>query len=167
VSGAAALIFAKYPSLGAAGVKDAILNGAEHKSSFAGKTVTGGRLNARMALDAASKLAPKLTLSGPTRQRAVGKGSIVVYARCTQTCALVASGGLSISGSARGIGLKKVARSAAGGKRKKLVLKLPRRAQATAKRALARHRRVFAKVSVIATDRDGYSIRGRRKVRLN
>jgi subtilisin family serine protease len=166
VSGTAALIFGKYPTLGAAGVKDALVRGVDRKPSLSGKTSSGGRLNARRALDLAGKLVPTLDLSGQTRQRGAGKGSVVVYARCSQTCALVATGRLSVSGSASVLGLKKIARSAAAGRRKKLVLTFPRRARATARRALASRKRVTARVNVIATDRRGNSIRAKRAIKL-
>jgi hypothetical protein len=166
VSGTAALIFGKYPSLSAAGVRDALLRGVDRKSSLAGKTVSGGRLNARRALEAARKLVPTLDLSGPKRQRAAGTGSVAVYARCSQTCALVATGRLSFGGAARALGLKKVARSAGAGKRKKLILTLPRKVRATAKRALARGKHVIATVKVTATARRGNSMRARRAITL-
>jgi subtilisin family serine protease len=51
VSGAAALAFAHKPGASVAAVRQAILAGAEPDSSLSGKTVSGGRLNARAALD--------------------------------------------------------------------------------------------------------------------
>ncbi|HSJ21737.1 MAG TPA: Calx-beta domain-containing protein, partial [Nocardioidaceae bacterium] len=51
VAGAAALLFAAAPEAGPATVRDALLSGAEAKPSLAGKTVTGGRLNAKASLD--------------------------------------------------------------------------------------------------------------------
>jgi subtilisin family serine protease len=166
VTGAAALILGKYPSLGVSGVRSALLRGVDRKPAFAGKTVSGGRLNLRKALDQASKLVPKLTLTGAATQRGASKGSVVVYARCSQTCALVATGRLSVSRSSSALGLKKIARSAAGGTRKRLALKLSRRALATAKSALARGRGVTAAVTVTATTVSGNSIKARRTIKF-
>ena len=50
VAGVASLIWSKYPDLNAAEVKERILNGVDMKTSFFGKCVTGGRLNAYKAL---------------------------------------------------------------------------------------------------------------------
>ena len=166
VSGAAALMLGKYPTLGVSGVRSALLRGVDRKPAFAGKTVSGGRLNLRKALDHAGKLVPRLTLTGAASQRGVSKGLVVVYARCNQTCALIATGRLSVSRSSSALGLKKVARSAAGGTRKRLALKLSSRALATAKRALGRGRGVTASVTVSATTLQGNSIKARRTIRL-
>jgi thermitase len=166
VSGAAALILGKYPSLGVSGARSALLRGVDRKPAFAGKTVSGGRLNLRKALDQARKLVPRLTLTGAARQRGVSKGVVVIYARCSQTCALVATGRLSVSRSSSALGLKKVARSAAGGTRARLALKLSRRALATAKRALGRGWGVTASVTVSATTLQGNSIKARRSIKL-
>jgi subtilisin family serine protease len=51
VSGVAALAFAHKPGASVAAVRQAILAGADPDPSLAGKTVSGGRLNARGALD--------------------------------------------------------------------------------------------------------------------
>jgi|GEM_PF-1408176 len=51
VAGVAALAFAYAPDASAAQVRDAILDGAEYSSALAGKTVTGGILNAYNTLE--------------------------------------------------------------------------------------------------------------------
>ena len=56
VSGAAALIMAAHPRLSVAQVKAALLFGADQRAPFAGRTVTGGRLNVRHALELAARL---------------------------------------------------------------------------------------------------------------
>jgi subtilisin family serine protease len=59
VSGTAALIWAYQPSATAAHVKNVILGSVDPKPAFAGKTVSGGRLNAARALqDVADVTAP-------------------------------------------------------------------------------------------------------------
>ena len=54
VAGTAALIIAAHPRLSVAQVKAALLYGTERRTAFVGRTVTGGRLNARRALDLAA-----------------------------------------------------------------------------------------------------------------
>jgi hypothetical protein len=71
-----------------------------------------------------------------------------------------------VSGSSRQLRLKKVSRSLAAGRRKRLAIPLTRKALGPARRALARRRRVSAVVTVTATDREGNSIRRRRLVKL-
>lgn len=51
VAGVAALLYSAAPDATPAQVKSAILRGVDRKPSLAGKTATGGRLNARRALD--------------------------------------------------------------------------------------------------------------------
>ena len=55
VAGAAALILATHPQLSVAQVKAALLGGSERRPAFAGRTVTGGRLNVGRLLDAAAR----------------------------------------------------------------------------------------------------------------
>ncbi len=52
VAGAAALIWNLHPGLSAVQVKARILNGVDQVAAFAGKTITGGRLNLEKALNA-------------------------------------------------------------------------------------------------------------------
>jgi subtilisin family serine protease len=166
VSGVAALLLAKYPTLGTAGVREALLRGVDAKPAFAGKLATGGRLNARRALNAAARLVPEVTLTGPARQAISPDGTLVVYARCERRCAVVATGTLTAHGYASGAPLKKVARSLPARHRKRITVRLSRRALSAARRALARHRHVTATVSVTASDSHGNSIRRARNITL-
>ena len=50
VSGAAALVWSRFPSANVAGVRAALLQSVDPKPALSGKTVTGGRLNAYRAL---------------------------------------------------------------------------------------------------------------------
>lgn len=54
VTGGAALVLSKAPSLTVAGLRDAVLGGVDQKPSLTGKTVTGGRLNLYRALHRAA-----------------------------------------------------------------------------------------------------------------
>jgi subtilisin family serine protease len=166
VSGAAALIWSKYRGLGVAGVRQALLRGVDPVPAMAGRLATGGRLNARAALQEARKLAPKVVLTGAARQRSARKGGVAVYARCRPSCVVVATGNVSVSGPSRVLRLGRVARSLAAGKRKRLVLKLGRRAGAGVRRALARHKRVIATVTARATDRRGAYATAKRTIKL-
>jgi thermitase len=67
VAGVAALILARNPWSSVAQVKSAILSSVDVRPAFAGKTVTGGRLNARAALLASDDTAgpAAFSLNGP------------------------------------------------------------------------------------------------------
>jgi thermitase len=166
VSGAAALVLAKYPTLGTAGVRDALLRGVDHEAAFSGKVASGGRLNARHALSEASRMVPEVKLTGPSRQAISAKGTLVVYARCQRRCALVATGSLSSHGSASAVPLKKIARSLQARHRKRIAVRLSHRALSAARRALARHRHVTASIRVTASDSRGNSISRARNITL-
>lgn len=65
VAGVAALIWSKFPSLTAAEVKEAILQGGDARASLSGKSVSGKRLNAYGALRyAEDHTPPVITLTG-------------------------------------------------------------------------------------------------------
>ncbi|MGB3633567.1 MAG: S8 family serine peptidase [Rubrobacteraceae bacterium] len=64
VAGVAALLLSRAPSLGTDAAKTTILDTAEKKPSFDGKSVTGGRLNAASALEAVHT---RLTLKASRR----------------------------------------------------------------------------------------------------
>ncbi|MFN8109819.1 MAG: S8 family serine peptidase [Thermoleophilia bacterium] len=67
VSGAAALILSRYPTLTPLQVKQAILEGVTHIPALAGRVVSGGRLSLPGALDAAARIAgdPVTPLQAP------------------------------------------------------------------------------------------------------
>ncbi len=68
VTGVAALILAAHPHLGVASVKRALLDGVDGVASLDGKVVSGGRLNARGALNAVDSIGPD---AAPPTQRMV------------------------------------------------------------------------------------------------
>lgn len=59
VAATAALIVSRYPDLGPADIKAAILTGADTPPALAGLSVSGGRLDARGALDKAASITPQ------------------------------------------------------------------------------------------------------------
>lgn len=65
VSGVAALYFARYPTATVADARNALLAGTDAKPSLAGKTVTGGRLNAAGTLAIAPAGTPPVTPPRP------------------------------------------------------------------------------------------------------
>ncbi len=78
VAGAAALAFSYAPGATAAQVKAALLNGVDPVSSMSGKSVTGGRLNARRTLEL---LAPPTSApAAPTALTASGGSNAVTLA---------------------------------------------------------------------------------------
>ncbi|HUA74920.1 MAG TPA: S8 family serine peptidase [Solirubrobacteraceae bacterium] len=85
VSGVAALAFAERPVAAAAQVKQAILGSVDVRPGLAGKTVTGGRLNAYKALLALAALLPA---PPPANTKAPGLGG-----RATVGTALTATAG--------------------------------------------------------------------------
>ncbi|MDP9193738.1 MAG: FG-GAP-like repeat-containing protein [Acidobacteriota bacterium] len=77
VAGVAALVLANAPSLTTAQVKSAILNNTDPISSLAGRTVTGGRLNAARALGLPPE--PDFTISANPTSRAILQGASTTY----------------------------------------------------------------------------------------
>ena len=94
VSGVAALVWSKYPTLGVAGIRDAMLGGVDAKPSFAGRLVRGGRLNARRALTEASKMVPGVKLSRTDSSGGLPQGLGRGLRALQKTCAMIATGGL-------------------------------------------------------------------------
>jgi subtilisin family serine protease len=165
VTGAAALIWAKYRGLGVAAVRRALLRGVDERPGFAGKTKSGGRLNVRRSLTQARRLVPKLTLRSVSPQRAATTGRLSFVARCKTACAVSASGTAS-SARGRTFKLGRASRSLRGGRRARLTLRLSPRARAAMRRALARRRKAVAVVTVIAVDGRGSRVRAKRTVRI-
>jgi uncharacterized repeat protein (TIGR01451 family) len=77
VAGVAALVLASAPGLTTAQLKSAILNNTDPISQLAGRTVTGGRLNAARAIGA--PLGPEFTLSVSPVARSISRGSLTTY----------------------------------------------------------------------------------------
>jgi hypothetical protein len=104
-------------------------------------------------------------LGGAPAQRLV-RGALELTVRCDEQCTVTASAALKIG---RTSGLFKSSSSArvlAAGTQAKLKLKFSRRSLRGIRRALARGRSVFAKVTVRSNDAAGNAGSARRTIRL-
>jgi subtilisin family serine protease len=110
VSGVAALVRAHLPGASVATMRNSLLAGADLRPAFAGKTVTGGRLNALGSLGVpavpvapepaaapapapapeADRVPPQVALSvtGSRRIRAVARRGLRTVIRCSEACVL-------------------------------------------------------------------------------
>jgi subtilisin family serine protease len=94
VSGVAALVLSACPSLNTAALKNALLNNVDPISSLAGKTITGGRLNAARAVTSCAG-APLPALSGLTVAPPVAQSGQNVVITATLTAPALSN--LSVS----------------------------------------------------------------------
>jgi hypothetical protein len=111
VSGVAALVYSHLAGPTVADLRYALLAGVDPKPAFAGKTVTGGRLNARQSLGVpvpapapapvpspppapaagpSDRVGPRVvvSLTGPRRIRAVARRGLRTVLRCSEACVL-------------------------------------------------------------------------------
>jgi subtilisin family serine protease len=92
VSGAAALLAAYRPPATVAQLKKALMDGVDAAPSLAGKTVTGGRLNARRSLDLIGAAIPN-TYVRPRGATPTRLSLVPLYVACNPTAANKAHGG--------------------------------------------------------------------------
>ena len=114
---------------------------------------------------AADATPPLLRLGGATLQRLVRARAVVITARPNEAAALRATGTLNVPRASKVFRLRAVRTSAAAGRRVTLRLRLPRAAIPAVRRALARKKRVTARITVTATDAAGNRATARRTVR--
>ena len=76
------------------------------------------------------------------------------------------SGSVSVPKLAKVYKLKGSKRKIAAGKRGKLTLALPKKAKIAIRRALARHKKLSAKITITAKDAAGNTTRSKRTIRL-
>jgi hypothetical protein len=93
-------------------------------------------------------------------------GSVGVKVRCNERCRATAGGSLTVSGSKAKTGLKKATRSLRANRTTTLKPRLSAKAQRTARRALARRKRVRVAIKVVTRDKRGNSRTVRRAVKL-
>jgi hypothetical protein len=89
-------------------------------------------------------LAPRISLGGGTTQAL--DEAVEVSARCTKACFAIASGRLTVAG--QSFRLKAASRGLSARRKRTLALTLSRKARQAAKRALARHRSVSARITL-------------------
>jgi hypothetical protein len=102
----------------------------------------------------ADTAAPILRLSFRSRQRAARRRAVVLGAGCSEPCSIRAAGTVSGTGAGHAPRLVATAARAAAGT-KPMRLAITRRGATRIRRALRRHKRVFAVVRVAATDAAG------------
>lgn len=93
-------------------------------------------------------------------------GSVGVKVRCNERCRATAGGSLTVSGSKAKTALEKATRSLRANRTTTLKPRLSAKAQRTARRALARGKRVRVAIKVVTRDKRGNSRTVRRAVKL-
>jgi subtilisin family serine protease len=105
VAGAAALLKSRFPGASDLGLKALLLRGADPKPAFAGKTISGSRLNVNGAVRCAS--APKVWIEAPEPGFKVSVGEPVTIKAIGTGCA---DPGASMSATANGTAIALTAR---------------------------------------------------------
>lgn len=113
----------------------------------------------------ADRTAPALTVSAAARQR-LRRGAMFVRARVDEASLVVARARVSIPTTRRSFRARTASRHVAARTTAKLRLALPRRAVRAFRRALRRHTRLTARVTVTARDAAGNRARAKRRVQL-
>jgi hypothetical protein len=111
--------------------------------------------------------APGLVLGGRRTQRAVRQKAVFVDAGCpTEACSARGTGTVSVPLTTKVYRLRPATAQIPQGGKARLRLKLTKKALKAVKRALARRKRVKAKVTVTVKDAGGNARRGSRTIRL-
>lgn len=110
--------------------------------------------------------APRLTLNGPSVQRALRKRAITLTALCDRACTVTASGTLGLPTAARLYRLGPVKRTLKAGQRTTLKLRLGKQVTKAVRRSLALRRQVLVRVLVATQEAGTPSARAARTVRI-
>jgi hypothetical protein len=111
--------------------------------------------------------APRMSVAAASPQPVDSKGRIALRVGCPdEACRATAQGTVSVPGSAATFRLKAVTAGVVKGQRARLALKLPSEARAAVRRALAKGRRVSARVTVTVVDAAGNRSQAKRTIRL-
>jgi subtilisin family serine protease len=193
VAGAAALVHSHFGGPGVAAMRNALLSGVDQAPAFAGKTVTGGRLNVRRSLvpdpppapapppappaPQADRAAPQIVVAvrGSTRLRNVVRRGLRTLVRCSEACRIRVDTyvgrrtarrfGISTRGSRKRIGSGSARLTATG--TKTVVVRLSRAVARRLGRAARRGRpSVRLQLRTRATDLAGNRRNATRTVRL-
>jgi plastocyanin len=114
----------------------------------------------------ADKTAPALRLSGSTRQKVLRQRAVSVRATVDEAANLVARGWVSIPGRGKILRTKRISRQVAARATSKLSLKLSGPALKAFRRALRKHTRLTARITVTARDQAGNRAVAKRRVKL-
>jgi glucose/arabinose dehydrogenase len=108
---------------------------------------------------------PVVRISASHKQHVLSLHGVRLSMKCDELCGATATGVVRIRQLERTFVLKRVARQIAAGKRVKVTLKASRTALRAIRKALHRHRRVTAKITVVGRDTAGNAGRATRTVR--
>jgi hypothetical protein len=109
--------------------------------------------------------APRITLGGAAAQRLLKTKAILISVRLDEIAKVQATASLNVPGAAKVFRLRSSTLNVAAQKQVTIKLKLPKKALAAVKRALARSKKVVASVKVTATDGAGNLSTVTRKIR--
>ena len=111
--------------------------------------------------------APKLNLGGKRSQRAVRQKGVLVDVGCpTEACTANAKGTVAVPGASKVYKLRAANKQIAAGGKAKLKLKFAKKTLKAVKRALAKRRKIKAKVTVTAKDAGGNATSKKRTIKL-
>jgi hypothetical protein len=109
---------------------------------------------------------PAVTASAAKVQHALRTRRIVAYVRCDKTCTVTGRGTVAVPSAARVFALRTIHRTILDGGRAKLVFRLSRRLRNAISIALQHHKRVAAKLTLVAKAGSVTSAPVRKTVRL-
>jgi DNA-binding beta-propeller fold protein YncE len=109
---------------------------------------------------------PRLRLRARLRQRALRRGAVLISINCTERCLVDARGKVMFRRTRRNLPLRRIRRQLAPNTRVTLSLRLSKKAKRRVGHALARGRRVNARIVVTGRDLAGNSTREARRVRI-
>jgi hypothetical protein len=130
-----------------------------------GATCTPGSTAPSSAPPAQDSSAPILALAAPRRE-SVKRGRLYVYAKSNEAAAAVLTGRVRIGHSARSYRLRHANASLAVGSRKKIVVRIPKRALRSVRTALRAGRSPKARLTVLARDTAGNATKAIKRMRL-
>jgi hypothetical protein len=112
------------------------------------------------------KAALKVTLGGPRRQRFGRFARIKLWARCATACDASAAASVRIGKASKLYRTWRVKKTLPADKREKIELYFRKRAAFAIRRALARHKRLVARVKVVTRNSGGQAATAKRKIKL-
>jgi streptogramin lyase len=111
-------------------------------------------------------VAPKISLSGKTKQRFTRKGTLTISVQCNEACVVTAQAAVSTPGASKVRRSKKATKLISAGKRAKLTLRFKKKDAKAIVRALKRKRKLKAKVAIGSKDSEGNASSAKRTIKL-